>query len=84
MPKKNAASRRGDCERACEWYCHEILNCVVSSRAVRTQWQKQDMFASDVIGKKDDGTMVFIQATAGQYSAVSTRRKKLEKIPWQL
>lgn len=82
MPKKNAAKLRGDCERACEWYVHEVLNCVVSCRAVRTQWQRQDMFASDVIGKKADGSCVYVQATAGQYSAVTARRRKLEKIPW--
>ena len=83
MPKKNAKKLRGDCERACEWYCHEILGCVVSCRAVRTQWQSQDMFASDVIGKKADGHCVYIQATAGQRSAVTARRRKLEKIPWR-
>ena len=36
MPKKNAKKLRGDCERACEHYVHEILGCVVSCRAVRT------------------------------------------------
>lgn len=82
MPKKNAKSRRADAERAAENYVHETLNCVVSCRAVRTQWQSQDMFASDVIGKRKDGSCVYIQATAGQYSAVTARRRKLEKIPW--
>ena len=83
MPKKNAKSKRADAERAAEWYAHEISDCVVTCRAVRTQWQSQDLFASDVIGKRADGSMVFIQATAGQYSAVTARRRKLEKIPWQ-
>ena len=81
MPKKNAKSRRMDAERAAEHYVHS-LGCVCSCRAVRTKWQSQDMFASDVIGKKADGSMVFVQATAGQNSAVSARRKKLERIPW--
>lgn len=83
MPKKNAKTKRADAERAAEWVAHEIFHCVVTCRSVRTQWQRQDMFSSDVIGKKRNGSMVFIQATAGGNQAVSVRRKKLEKIPWQ-
>ena len=82
MAKKNAKSMRRVCEVAAEWYAHEILKCIVTCRAVRTKWQSQDMFASDVIGKKESGKMVFLQATAGQNSAVSIRRKKLTEIPW--
>lgn len=79
--QKNPKSKRMDAERASEHYAHS-LGCIVTCRAVRTQWQRQDLFASDVIGKKADGRMVFIQATAGQNSAVTARRRKLEKIPW--
>ena len=82
MPKKNAKNKRGDAERAAEWYAHEIHKCVVTCRAVRTQWQRQDLFGCDVMGKKSDGSCVYIQATAGQYSAVTARRRKLEVIPW--
>ena len=82
MPKKNAASKRADAERAAEWYAHEILGCVVTRRAIRTKFHKVDFFASDVVGKMPDGSHVYIQATAGQNQAVTARRRKLEKYPW--
>ena len=44
---------------------------------------KGRFFAADVVGKKIDGTHVYAQATAGESSAVTSRRRKLEKIPWQ-
>jgi hypothetical protein len=80
--KKNSVVKRGECERASEWYAREIHNCCLVRRAIRTQFQSVDFFAADVVGKKKDGSHVYIQATAGQASAVSARRKKLEKIPW--
>lgn len=79
---KNAKSKRGDAERATVWYAREILGCVVTRRAVRTQFQSVDFFGSDIVGKMPDGSHVYIQATAGQDSAVTTRRRKLEAIPW--
>ena len=82
MPKSNARSKRGDAERAAEWYAREVYNCIVTRRAIRTQWQAVDFFGCDVVGKKPDGTHIYIQATAGQDSAVTARRRKLEKIPW--
>ena len=81
MPKMNAKNKRGDCERAAVHFAYEILGCVITRRAVQTKWQKVDFFAADVVGKRPDGTHVYIQATAGQYSAVTARRRKLEKIP---
>ena len=81
---KNAKSKRGDAERAAVWVAREIFNCVVTRRAVRTQWQSVDFFGADVVGKKDDGSHVYIQVTAGQDSAVTTRRRKLEKYPWHI
>ena len=82
MPVKNAKSKRNDAERAAVNFAHKHLGCVVTRRAVRTQWQKVDFFAADVVGKYDDGSHVYIQATAGQHSAVTARRRKLEKYPW--
>ena len=76
---KNPKSKRGDAERAAEWYVHEVLKCVESCRSVKTQWQRQDMFGCDVIGIRKDGSLCFIQATAGQHSAVTARRRKLER-----
>ncbi len=80
--KKNAVAKRADAERACEWYAHEIMDCVRTVRAVRTQWQRQDMFACDVLGKRDDGSLVGIQVTAGQNTAVTARKRKLEAEIW--
>ena len=82
MPKKNAKSKRADAERAAEWYCHEILGCVVTCRSKRTKWQQQDLFGCDCIGKQEGGRMCFVQVTAGKTAAALTRRKKLEKYPW--
>lgn len=82
MSKPNAKTKRADAERACEWYAREILGCVQTRRAVRTKWQKVDFFGADVMGKCENGSTVYIQATAGQDAAVSTRRRKLEIIPW--
>ena len=80
--KQNSKAKRGDCERAATHYAVVNHSCVITRRAIRTQFQSVDFFASDVVGKKADGSHVYIQATAGQASSVSTRRKKLEKIPW--
>lgn len=83
MPK-NAKSKRADAEKAAVWYAREIMGCVYTRRAVRTQFQSVDFFCSDVVGKREDGTHVYIQATAGQKSNVTTRRRKLEAIPWHM
>ena len=77
-----AKKHRADAERAAEHYLHEHYGCTHTVRAVRTQWQRQDLFASDVIGKGGDGDMVFAQVTCGREEAVRTRRRKLEAIPW--
>lgn len=80
--KKNSVAKRGDCERAATHHAIHTHGCLLVRKAIRTQFQSVDFFASDVVGKRSDGSHVYIQATAGQSSAVSTRRKKLEKIPW--
>lgn len=80
--KNNAKSKRPEAERACEWYAREVCGCVITRRAVRTQFQSVDFFAADCVGKRADGSHVYIQATAGQTEAVRTRRRKLDVIPW--
>lgn len=80
--KQNSKAKRGDCERAAQHYVHHIHNCVISRKAIRTQFQSVDFFASDIVGKRDDGSHVYVQATAGMASAVHARKKKLEAIPW--
>lgn len=81
---KVAKSRRPDAERAAEHWMHHVCGCRPEHirRAVRTQFQSVDFFASDVMGKTLDGTNHFAQVTAGQNEAVRVRRRKLEKIPW--
>lgn len=82
MGMKNAKSKRPEAERAAEHYALKVLKCVITRRALRTKFAKVDFFASDIVGKKDNGEHVYIQATAGQDSAVTSRRRKLEVIPW--
>jgi hypothetical protein len=79
-----AKSYRSAAERAAEWYAVEIESCIVTRRAIRSQWQSVDFFGSDVVGKKQDGSHVYIQVTTGQAPAVSVRKKKLTAYPWHL
>ncbi len=58
------------------------LGAVSTVRAVRTQWQRQDLFGADVLGLAASGTLIAIQVTAGKDSAVTSRRRKLEPFPW--
>ena len=69
-------------ERAAEHFAVKILGCVKTVRAIQTQFQRQDMFGSDVIGKNKYGTSHYVQVTTGGKSAVQQRKKKLEKYPW--
>jgi len=80
--KKVAKSRRPQAERASEHLLRNLYGCVVTRRAVRTQWQSVDFFGCDIVGKKEDGTHIYAQVTAGQDQAVRVRRKKLDKFPW--
>lgn len=80
--KQNAKKKRGEAERAGEHYCLEKKDCIITRRAIRTQFQSVDFFASDIVGKRSDGSHVYVQVTAGQSTAVSARRKKLEQYPW--
>lgn len=82
IQKKNPKGKRADAERACEWYAHEVMNCLRTVRSVKTQWQRQDMFSCDVLGKRVDGSLVALQVTAGQPQAVTARKRKIEKELW--
>lgn len=81
--EKNPKTKRAEAERASEWYAIHFHKCVVTRRATRSRFQKIDFFGCDTMGKKKDGTMVFIQVTAGNNTQVTKRRRKLEAIPWQ-
>ncbi len=80
--KKNPVGKRADAERASEHYCHEIMDCVATRRSIRTQWQKVDFFSCDIVGKRTNGSHVYIQVTAGQTPKVLERKKKIEKEVW--
>lgn len=85
MPRpKVAKSKRPEAERAAEHYLFNVLNCDPKQicRAVRTRFQRQDLWACDVMGRSKYGLCFYAQATAGQNAAVSTRRRKIEKISW--
>ncbi len=81
---KNPVGKRREAEVAAEHYIREVLGCIRTVRAVKTQWQRQDLFSSDVIGKRKDGTLVCIQVTTGdnKHGCVSTRKRKLEAEVW--
>lgn len=69
-------------ERAAEHFAVKVLGCVKTVRAIQTQFQRQDMFGSDVIGKNKYGTSHYVQVTSGGKSAVQQRKKKMEQYPW--
>ncbi len=69
-------------EVAADHYAYEVLGCIRTVRAVTTKWQRQDLFASDVLGRKPDGTLCAIQVTTGVSQAVTARKRKLEKETW--
>jgi len=77
----NAKSKRSAAERAAVHYAFSI-GCVITRKAIRTKFQSVDFFCSDIVGKKADGSHVYIQVTAGEYEAVRQRKRKLESIPW--
>ena len=85
MPRpKVAKSRRPEAERAAEHYLYNICHCEIHTirKAIRAKYQSVDFWACDVMGKAINGYSYFAQVTAGQTEAVRTRRRKLEKIPW--
>lgn len=79
----NASTKRDRqrAEIAAEHFARS-LGAVSTVRAVRTQWQRQDLFGADVLGLTKKGALIAIQATAGQDSAVTARRRKLEAFTW--
>jgi len=80
--KKNPVGKRAEAERAAEWYAHVYKRCVRTVRSIRTQWQRQDMFSCDVLGKRRDGSLVALQVTSGSTKMVWQRKKKIEKEYW--
>ncbi len=72
-------------ELAAENYAHDIMGCIRTVKAVMTQWQRQDMFSCDVLGKRADGSLVALQVTASEFhQAVDSRKRKIEKEFWHI
>ena len=69
-------------ERAAEHFAIEVLACVKTRRATRSQFQSVDFFSCDVMGCREDGSKVYIQVTCGGKQALRTRRKKIEAEAW--
>ena len=78
----NAKNKRKDAEKAVVWMAYEMFNAIEYVKSIQTKWQRVDIFSADVASKDKDGKVTYIQVTAGQDSAISVRKKKLEKIPW--
>lgn len=74
---------RKNAERAAEHFAVNVLGCIKTVRAIQTQFQRQDMFGSDVIGKNKYGLSSYIQVTTGGKSAVQQRKRKMLLYPWQ-
>ena len=69
-------------ERAAEHFAHEVLACVKTRRATRSQFQSIDFFSCDVMGCRADGSKVYLQVTCGGKEALRARRKKIEAEAW--
>ena len=69
-------------ERAAEHWLRNVLECVETRRAIRSQWHKVDFFGADVVGKVRTGAHCYVQVTTGDARNVCPRRRKLERIPW--
>ena len=75
--KAIAKKHRADAERAAEHYLRKYCGCTYTDRAVRAQWQRQDMHGCDAVGWRGPHRY-YVQVTCGRTEAVRTRRRKLE------
>ena len=83
MRHKTSRNRQRQVECAAEHFLRVKLDCVNTVRAVKTRFQRQDLFAADCIGKiRVTGDLVAIQVTCGDASNVAHRRRKLEAVQW--
>jgi hypothetical protein len=83
-------SDASNAERAAEHFAREVLGCVQTRRAVRTRFQKVDFFGCDLMGRREDGSSVWIQVTASREGSagknsgnVWSRKRKIETVPWR-
>lgn len=71
-----------EAEIAAVHYAKEVEHCYVTRKASRARFQEVDFFAADVMGKRKDGSVVYIQVTCGNKQLVKERMHKLEKHVW--
>lgn len=80
---KTSRNRQREVECAAEHFLRVHLACVNTVRAMKTRFQRQDLFACDVIGKvMVCGYLVGMQVTCGNSANVAQRRRKLEAVVW--
>lgn len=79
---KASKADAGNAERAVEHFAKVFFECVETRRMIRTKFFKVDFFGADVVGKDQYGQHYYIQVTSGQDSAVTARKRKMEKHVW--
>ena len=80
--QRTSRERQKQAERAAEHYLRKRCGCVATVRAMTTRFARQDLFASDVLGKDSAGRLIAAQVTCGDRTAVRPRRRKMEAVPW--
>ena len=85
MSQKLAKVNRQNAERASEHFLYHVYHCEPSQiiRAVKTRYQRQDLWAADTAGRTKRSEVFYAQVTAGGSEALRQRRRKLEKICWR-
>lgn len=73
---------RAKAEIAAAHYAKEVESCYVTRKAAKSQFQQVDFFAADVMGKRENGSTVYIQVTCGNNQKVKERMHKLEQHAW--
>lgn len=80
---KTSRSRQREAECAAEHFLRVHLGCVNTVRAMKSRFQRQDLWACDCIGRvKGCGRVIGIQVTCGDHRNVGHRRRKLERVEW--
>lgn len=75
---------RAKAETAAVHYAKKVEHCYVTRKASRARFNEVDFFASDVMGKRENGSTVYIQVTCGNSQKVKERMLKLEKHAWNV
>lgn len=83
MSHKTSRNRQRQIECAAEHFLRVNLACVNTVRAMKTRFQRQDLWGCDCIGRvRGCGKIVGIQVTCGDHRNVGHRRRKLEQVEW--